>query len=82
MPVRRVRELLAWVREGEYDRILGGDYVKRGHEPPLREEADAASEHYGRKVSDAFTTAGESISDVGKQLGDWLAKQRGGSSDD
>src|SRR5437868_7314321 len=53
MPVRRVRELLAWVREGEYDRILSGDYVKRGHEPPLRDEADAAQAHYGKKVTDA-----------------------------
>lgn len=77
MPVRRVRELLAWVREGEYDRILGGDYVRRGHEPPLREEADAAQTHYGKKVTDAFSAAGESISDVGQQLGDWLARQRG-----
>ena len=25
MPVRRVRELLDWVRSGDYDRIVGGD---------------------------------------------------------
>src|SRR5205807_2259673 len=40
MPVRRVHELLAWVREGEYDRIVDGDYLKRGQEYTLREEAD------------------------------------------
>src|SRR4051794_30904796 len=77
MPVRRVRELLAWVRSGDYDRIIGGDYLKRGQEPPLRDEADAAQEHYAKKVTDAFGTAGSSLSDVGKQLGDWLARQRG-----
>ena len=33
-------ELLDWVREGDYDRIVGGDYMKRGEEPPLREEGD------------------------------------------
>ena len=77
MPVRRVRELLAWVQGGDYDRIIGGDYIKRGQEPPLREETDAAQEHYAKKVTDAFTTAGSSLSDVGKQLSDWLAKQRG-----
>jgi Zn-dependent protease with chaperone function len=76
MPVRRVRELLAWVRGGDYDRILGGDYIRRGHEPPLREEADAAQDHYGRKVGDAFVAAGSSIADVGQQLGDWLKRSR------
>src|SRR3954449_10240299 len=38
MPVRRVRLLLDWVRSGEYDRIVGGEYLRRGDEPPLREE--------------------------------------------
>lgn len=76
MPVRRVRELLAWVRAGDYDRIVDGDYIRRGHEPPLREEAGAAQEHYGKRVSDAFSQAGSSISEVGQQLGDWLARQR------
>jgi hypothetical protein len=76
MPVRRVRELLAWVREGDYDRILGGEYVRRGHEPPLREEADAAGDDYGKKVNEAFAAAGSSLSDVGQQLGDWLKRSR------
>ena len=58
MPVRRVRLLLEWVREGGYDRIVAGDYIRRGHEPPLREEADAAQEHYAKRVSDAFQQAG------------------------
>jgi Zn-dependent protease with chaperone function len=76
MPVRRVRELLDWVRTGDYDRIVGGDYLHRGEEPPLREEADAAQEHYARRVSDAFAQAGSSVSDVGQQLGDWLTRLR------
>ncbi|MEP6954101.1 MAG: M48 family metallopeptidase [Solirubrobacteraceae bacterium] len=76
MPVRRVRELLEWVREGDYDRIIGGEYVRRGHEPPLRDEADAAQQHYSQRVSDAFTQAGSSVGEVGQQLGDWLARQR------
>ncbi|MEA2308074.1 MAG: hypothetical protein QOI65_360 [Thermoleophilaceae bacterium] len=76
MPVRRVRELLKWVREGEYDRIIGGEYVKRGEEPPPREEADAASKHYADRVKGAFKDAGESISDVGKQLSDWLDRTK------
>jgi Zn-dependent protease with chaperone function len=78
MPVRRVHELLTWVREGEYDRIAGGEYLKRGEEFRVGEEADAAGAHYGERIRDAFKDAGQSISDVGQQLGDWLAKQRSG----
>src|SRR3954454_3584387 len=40
LPVKRVRELLDWVRHGDYDRIVGGEYMKRGEEPPLREEGE------------------------------------------
>ena len=36
LPVKRVRELLDWVREGDYDRIVGGEYMRRGEEPPLQ----------------------------------------------
>jgi hypothetical protein len=82
MPVRRVRHLLDWVRAGDYDRLVGGDYIRRGEEPPLRDEADAAQEHYSGRIADAFQTAGSSISEVGQQLGDWLARQRGGGSND
>jgi Zn-dependent protease with chaperone function len=76
MPVRRAHELLKWVREGEYDRIIGGEYVRRGEEPPPREEADAASKHYADRVKGAFKDAGESVADVGKQLSDWLDRTK------
>jgi Zn-dependent protease with chaperone function len=79
MPVRRVRRLLEWVRAGDYDRIVDGDYLRRGQEPPLRDEADAAQEHYAKRVSDAFQQAGSSINEVGQQLGDWLSRHRGGN---
>jgi Zn-dependent protease with chaperone function len=82
MPVRRVRHLLDWVREGGYDRIVGGEYLRRGDEPPLRDEADAAQEHYSARISDAFQTAGSSINEVGQQLSDWLGRQRGGAGGD
>jgi Zn-dependent protease with chaperone function len=76
MPVRRVRLLLDWVREGEYDRIVGGEYIRRGDEPPLREETDNATAHYSARIGDAFAQAGSSVSEVGQQLSDWLARQR------
>ena len=76
MPVRRTHELLNWVRSGDYDRITDGEYIRRGQEPPLREEAEAAQDHYARRVRDAFKDVSDSVSDVGQQLGDWLARQQ------
>src|SRR5919205_720670 len=74
MTVRRTHQLLNWVRSGEYDRITNGDYIRRGQEPPLREEAQAAQDHYAQRVRDQFKDVGDSIGDVGKQLADWLNK--------
>jgi Zn-dependent protease with chaperone function len=81
MPVRRVRMLLDWVREGDYDRMVRGDYLRRGEEPSAREEADAAGAFYADRVGSALQSAGSSIADVGQQLGDWLKRTRGGEGD-
>lgn len=77
MPVRRVKMLLDWVRDGDYDRMVRGDYLRRGEEKSAKEEASDASLHYGERISDAFQAAGSSISDVGQQLNDWLKRTRG-----
>jgi Zn-dependent protease with chaperone function len=74
MPVRRVRLLLDWVHEGEYDRMVRGEYLRVGQEGTLREEADAASAHYGERIAGAFQQAGTSIADAGQQFNDWLKK--------
>jgi Zn-dependent protease with chaperone function len=76
MPVRRVRMLLDWVHEGDYDRMVRGDYLRRGEEASAREEGEAAGAHYGKRISDAFQQAGSSISEVGQQLSDWLQRNR------
>jgi hypothetical protein len=72
LPVKRVHELLAWVREGEYDRIVSGEYVQRGQERPAREEAAEAATHYSERFKDLFKEAGEHVSGAGQQLSDWL----------
>jgi Zn-dependent protease with chaperone function len=76
MPVRRVRELTDWVHAGEYDRIVDGEYIRRGQEPPLKEEADSASAHYSERIAGALQQAGSSIGEMGEQLRDWLSRQR------
>jgi Zn-dependent protease with chaperone function len=77
LPVRRVHELLTWVREGDYDRMVRGDYLRRGEEPTAREEAEAATAYYGDRVASAIQQAGTSIGEVGQQLGDWLKRVSG-----
>ena len=37
---------MEWVRSGEYDRIVAGNYPRRGEEPPPSAEFDAAVDHY------------------------------------
>ena len=77
MPVRRVRMLLDWVQAGEYDRMVRGEYLRRGDEPSASDEASAASSHYGDLIGDAVQQAGTSVSDLGRQLGDWLERNTG-----
>jgi Zn-dependent protease with chaperone function len=76
MPVRRVRLLLDWVHEGEYDRMVRGEYLRVGQEASAREEAGDASAFYGERIASAFQQAGTSIAEAGQQLGDWLKRQR------
>jgi hypothetical protein len=77
-PVRRVRELIAWVGAGELDRIRSGSYLRRGQEPPPSEEFDAALEHYRQRFAVMLEHAGEGISTVLDRIGAWLGGSEGG----
>ena len=74
-PVRRVSELMEWVRSGEYDRIVGGDYRTRDQEADAREEAGTAYDHYREKFRNAFEEAGESLDKAIKAMSDWLNRR-------
>ena len=76
MPVRRAQELMAWVRSGEYDRIVGGDYVRRGEEADARTEAGDAVNHYSERFRSAFKEAGDAVGSATEQLSDWLKKDK------
>jgi len=76
LPVRRTRELMLWVRSGEFDRIVGGEYVKRGDPVSVRAESGEAVAFYSDRFKDAFKDAGETIGTAGAQLSDWLRKAR------
>lgn len=73
-PVKRAHEVYTWVQSGEYDRIVGGEYIKRGEEPPVREEAAAATEHYAERFGDLMADAASQVQTTGEKLADWLRK--------
>jgi len=73
LPVKRTHELMAWVRSGEFDRIVGaGEYPRRGEPVDARADGGEAVSFYAERIRDAFRDAGESINSVGKQLSGWL----------
>jgi Zn-dependent protease with chaperone function len=83
--VRRVSEVMKWVQSGEYDRIVRGDYMKRGEEPPVSEEASRAMEFYAERFRSLFRDIGENVTKMGNQaagvadqVADWLRKRGGG----
>jgi Zn-dependent protease with chaperone function len=80
--VRRVSEVMSWVQSGEYDRIIRGEYRRRGDETNVREEASDAAEFYAERFRAMFRDLGENVSNLGNQMGDmsqqvsdWIRKR-------
>ncbi len=83
--VRRVSEVLKWVQEGEYDRIVRGEYRTRDQDSNVREEAGDAVEFYAerfrtifREIGDNLNKAGSQVGGMAEQLADWLRTRGGG----
>ncbi len=75
LPVKRVHEVMEWVRGGEYDRIIGGEYPRRGDPVDVRDEADAAVNFYRERFASTFRDAGENLANASDALADWLRGQ-------
>jgi Zn-dependent protease with chaperone function len=78
-PVRRVSELMKWVRAGDFDRIMSGDYVRRGDPLDVKAEAGEAVDHYAERFRSFFkeagagvANAGDKMADAAEKLSDWL----------
>ena len=78
MSVQRVHELMEWVKTGDYDLIVGGEFISRDEPLHPRAEASDAVAHYATRFRETFNDLGSSIEDAGQQLADWLRKARGG----
>jgi len=74
MPVRRTHELMRWVRGGDYDRIVGGDYVRRDEPVDPRAESGEAVGFYAERFRRAFREAGDAVGSMGDQLASWLRR--------
>jgi hypothetical protein len=77
MPVRRVREVMDWVRTGEFERIVGGEYPRRGDPVDVRVHADDAVAFYTDRFQGVFRDAGDSLATATEQLGDWVRRSTG-----
>jgi Zn-dependent protease with chaperone function len=84
--VRRVSEVMSWVQSGEYDRIIRGEYRRRGDDKNVREEAGDAMEFYAERFRSLFREIGENVTSLGSQVGDasqqlaeWLRSRGAGA---
>jgi Zn-dependent protease with chaperone function len=82
-PVRRVSELMKWVRSGEYDRLMNGEFPKRTDPVDARAEAGDAVDHYAERFRELFKDAGAGVANAGdkvagaaEKLSDWLREQQ------
>ena len=73
---------MKWVRSGDYDRIMSGEYRKRTEKVNPRDEAGDATEFYAEKfrvlfrdVGEGVNKTGEKVSDAADKLSDWLKQK-------
>ncbi len=65
--VLRVGAMRRWIREGHYDRILRGEYPRRGEEPrAYREEAKEAAAHYGNTFKKALSKISRALDEAAR----------------
>jgi len=79
--VRRALEVSDWVRSGEFDRIVRGDYIRRGSEPPVTAEMQGAVEHYRQRFADLIESTGLGITQLTSRLRDWLRRASAQAAD-
>jgi Zn-dependent protease with chaperone function len=82
-PVKRVAELMRWVRGGDYDGILNGGYARRGDPVDARAEASDAVEFYAERFRAIFREAGagaekagDKVAGAAERVTDWLRSNR------
>jgi hypothetical protein len=63
METVRAGELQRWIQTGEYEKILRGEYTKRGEEPPpLSKDFEDAGGYYGDRAREAMNVVNDMVS--------------------
>jgi Zn-dependent protease with chaperone function len=81
-PVRRATEVQEWVRSGDYNRIVGGEYPRRSDPVDARAEAGGAVEFYSERFRAIFRDAGDQVAKTGQRAADWMRGDRDADSGD
>jgi Zn-dependent protease with chaperone function len=71
-PVRRATEVQDWVRSGDYNRIVAGEYPKRSDPVDPRGEASGAVEFYSERFRAIFRDAGDQVAKTGQRAAGWV----------
>jgi hypothetical protein len=69
--VNRVSEVMEWVKSGDYDRIMRGEYRTRDQPDDVRREAGDAVDYYTERFKAIFAEASENLTNLSSQVGDW-----------
>jgi Zn-dependent protease with chaperone function len=73
----RAAELQRWMATGEYDRILRGEYTKRGseaHERPLKDDLAAAGNYYAGATRETVGHVVNAAKKAAERMGDAFRK--------
>jgi len=73
----RAAELQRWIAGGDYDRILRGEYARRGPETaqrPLKEDLSAAGEYYAGEAKETFGQVVDAAKKAASRVGDAFKK--------
>ncbi len=75
----RAAELQRWVASGEYDRVLRGEYLRRGpaQERPLTDEVSEAGNYYAGEAREMAGKVAQAAKQAAERVGDAFRKGRG-----
>ena len=74
----RAAELKRWLDSGDYGRIIGGQYPRRGEtpaEPPFKEDLESAAGYYGEAARRAADTVAGTLRRAGDAFADAMKKR-------
>lgn len=72
LPVQRVTELTKWVKSGDWNNIIDGNYQKKSDPISVSKEAEQATSHYAEKFRSAFSSATEEAMNAAQTVADKL----------